>query len=62
MGIEQARRQSPEAKLAAGIDLFCFARELMLAGIRAQFPEANDEQVHGILRERLALARRLEQV
>ena len=58
--IEAARRMSPEEKLRAGGDLFDAVVERMRAGIRMQHPQASEEQVQVILRERLAIARRLE--
>ncbi|MEW6356767.1 MAG: hypothetical protein AB1696_10595 [Planctomycetota bacterium] len=56
----RARAQPPEEKLLAGIRLFDSACRVMKEGIRAQYPEADEERVNEILRERLAIARRLE--
>jgi hypothetical protein len=50
---------SPEEKLFAGAELFDYACEITKAGIRDQFPEADEEEVLRILRERLVLAERL---
>lgn len=58
--VEAARRMSPEEKLFAGAELFDYACEITKAGIRHQLPEADEEEVLRILRERLALAERLE--
>jgi hypothetical protein len=58
--VESARRMSPEEKLFASADLFDYACEITKAGIRHQFPEADEEEVLRILRERLTLAERLE--
>lgn len=58
--VEAARRMSPEEKLFAGAELFDYACEITKAGIRHQFPDADEEEVLRILRERLALAERLE--
>ena len=55
-----ARRMSPEEKLLGGPELFDFACSVTIGGIRAQHPEADDEQVRKILRQRLELARKLE--
>ncbi|HLJ10379.1 MAG TPA: hypothetical protein VKU82_04285 [Planctomycetaceae bacterium] len=56
----RARRQAPDEKFFAGPRLFERACRLMIAGIRDQFPEADDAQVSAILNERLQLLRRLE--
>ncbi len=58
--ILEARAMSPEEKFLAGADLFDRACTLMAAGIRSQFPTADDAEVEHILTQRLALARRLE--
>jgi hypothetical protein len=58
--VERARRMSPEAKLWAGIELFEYAAEITKAGIRNQFPDADEEQVLKIFRDRLALRKKLE--
>jgi len=60
--IEQARRMSDEDKLRAGVRMFSRVRRLMLSGIRADFPDADAAKVESIFRERLALARRLDEV
>ena len=56
----QARKMSLEQKLWAGPELFEWSCQWALAGIRHQFPEANDERARQILQERLALQNRLE--
>jgi len=58
----RARAMPPEAKLFAGSRLFEYACEITRAGIRAQFPDADEARVQQILNERLALRRRLEEV
>jgi hypothetical protein len=58
--VHKARRMSSNDKLLAGARLFDRACRLMAAGIRSQFPDADERRVQEILRERLALARRLE--
>jgi hypothetical protein len=58
--VEAARQQSFEEKFLAGADLFDLACEFMRAGIRMQFPDADEARVQELLEERLALARRLE--
>jgi hypothetical protein len=58
--VERARRMSPEEKFWAGPRLFDMACEVTKAGIRHQHPEASEDEVRRILRERLALAEKLE--
>ncbi len=50
--VQKARRMSPEDKLLGGARLFDRACRLMTAGIRPQFPEADERRVQDILRER----------
>jgi len=59
--VRAARRMSPEAKFLSGPRLFDYACEITMAGIRAQNPDADERRVRELLRERLDLARRLEQ-
>ncbi len=56
----EARAMPEERKLALGLELFDRARALMLAGIRTQYPEADEDAVHEILVRRLQIARELE--
>lgn len=58
---ERAMLMSPEEKFFAGGNLFESACRLTLAGIRAQHPEASDEQVLAILRDRMEKTRRYEE-
>lgn len=60
--ILRARAMPPEEKLLAGARLFDRVCRIMKDGIRHQFPDADERQVREILRERLALARRLEEM
>lgn len=55
-----ARAMPPEEKLLAGARLFDCACRIMADGIRDQHAEADARRVQEILRERLALLRRLE--
>jgi hypothetical protein len=57
----RARAMSPEARLLEGARLFDRVCRIMADGIRHQYPEADEHQVQEILRQRLQLARRLEQ-
>ena len=56
----RARRRSPEAKLMDGAELFEYACEIARSGIRAQFPNASDDEVKTELRRRLRIADILE--
>lgn len=58
--VRRARAMAPEEKLLAGPRLFEMACRITADGIRAQFPHANEAEVRRILRDRLALRRRLE--
>ncbi len=57
----RARAMSPEEKLLDGPRLFDYACRITMDGIRAQHPDADDERIQEILRQRLALGRRLEE-
>ena len=59
--VQRARQMSPEDKFLAGARLFDRSCRIMADGIRAQFPDADERRVQEILRERLAIARRLEE-
>jgi hypothetical protein len=60
---DRARREAmmtPEEKRRSDIYLDDLSRRIMISGIRAQFPGADEEQVLRILAERLEINRRLE--
>jgi hypothetical protein len=54
-----ARKLTMEQKFLAGFELFEGVCERMSAGIRDENPGANEETVQQLLRQRLALLRRL---
>ena len=56
----RARETPPEDKLLDGARLFDVSCRIMMDGIRDEPPDAGDERVRDILRERIALLRRLE--
>ena len=56
-----ARRMTVAERLRAGGELFDSVCQRMRYGIRWQFPNIDDDGVERILRERLDIARRLEQ-
>ncbi|HBI45456.1 MAG TPA: hypothetical protein DDY78_21770 [Planctomycetales bacterium] len=55
----QARRMSPEEKFLAGPRLFDRECQIMRDGFRSERPDATEVEVEAILRQRLALTRRL---
>jgi hypothetical protein len=59
--ILRARRESPGEKFLDSLKLFDFACSWTEAGIRAQFPQADNAEVKRILRERLDKQRRREE-
>jgi len=56
----RARETPPEDKLLDGARLFDVSCRIMMDGIRDEHPDASDERVREILKERIALLRRLE--
>ncbi len=58
--VRQAKAMTPEERVLAGMQLFELSCAIMRDGIRNQFPAANEEDVERHLRERLAVARRIE--
>ena len=57
----RARAMPPEEKLLAGPRLFDIVCRRMAAGVRNEFPDADQSRVEQIVRDRLRLARRLEE-
>ena len=57
MQIELYRQMTGEERLAIGLRLHEFACELARAGIRHQYPDADEAGVERLLRRRLELAR-----
>jgi hypothetical protein len=58
--VHMARAMTPGDKLMLGPILFDRVCERMIAGIRHQFPEADEVRVHQMLLERLRIARQLD--
>lgn len=58
--IERARAEAPEEKMVDGPRLFDFACEVSKSGIRMQYPDADEAEVHRHLLHRLAIAEQLE--
>ncbi len=57
--IRAARQMSPEQKFFAGPRLFARCRLVMLEGLRHENPAADEQRLNELLRERLALIRRV---
>lgn len=51
--IKVLRRMSPEAKLRKTFELYEFARECFMHGLRERFPHATDEEIREIYLERI---------
>jgi hypothetical protein len=59
--LREARVMPPEQKLLLGEELFAYACSITMAGIRNQFPEADEAERRCILEQRLELQRKLEE-
>lgn len=59
--VRAARRQPPEQKFYAGVRLFAAVKQRMRAGIRYDFPQADEQAIDHELRRRLAINRAIEQ-
>jgi len=58
--IRDARRMSPIDKLLAGPRLFERACWWMAVGLRNRFPDADESEIQGLIRDRLTLKRQRE--
>ncbi len=58
----RARQLTPDERFRAGPELFRMACEWAKWGIRDQHPDADEAEVSAILKQRLALRRRLESI
>ena len=56
--IERYRQMSGEERLAIALELHELACDLARAGIRRDYPQANQAEIESRLRRRLELARR----
>jgi len=59
MQIERYRQMSPSERIELALRLHELASDVARSGIRAQHPNATDEEVEEMLRERRRLAYRL---
>lgn len=57
--VERARRMSPEERIRSSLEHCDIAMEFMKSGVRAQYPDADENQVNEILSERFRLIDRL---
>jgi hypothetical protein len=55
--IERYREMSGEERLGVALDLHEFSCDIAREGIRAQHPDADDDEVERLLHRRLELAR-----
>jgi hypothetical protein len=58
--VDRSRQLSEAQRARCTLDLIDRTRSLNLAGIRMQFPEANDEEVQSIFVQRRALIKKLD--
>lgn len=58
--VERARRMSIARRVEIGAELSDLGRQMMREAIRAQEPAASEEHIRRIMRERIALSRRLD--
>jgi hypothetical protein len=58
--LREARAMPPEQRLLLGEELFDYACSITMAGIRNQFPEADEVEQRRILDRRLESQRKLE--
>lgn len=60
--VRASRELTVEQRLRAGAELFEEVCARLRDGIRAQYPDADPDEVERILHERIEIARRLDQV
>ncbi|HYO24195.1 MAG TPA: hypothetical protein VEQ85_04535 [Lacipirellulaceae bacterium] len=58
--VERARKLTPAQRFLETLEMVEVSRELMKAGIRMQFPEADEALVREKMRQRLATVRGVE--
>jgi hypothetical protein len=59
--IDRSRALTEEQRARDTLELIEMTREMNLAGIRMQFPDATDEDVRRIFRERRHIIRQLDE-
>lgn len=60
--VERARRMSVARRVEVGAELSDMGRQMIRETIHAQTPTASEEQIRRIMRERIALSRRLDDI
>ncbi|MEO0415809.1 MAG: hypothetical protein AAF226_12760, partial [Verrucomicrobiota bacterium] len=55
-----ARKMTPSERMFAGAELFADVCDRMRAGIKMQFPDLDDQEVHARLLKRLKRLRQIE--
>ena len=60
--IERARSMTPEERVREGGKLSAAAVRIMCDGVRAEIPEASDDEVIEVVRQRIEKIRKLEQL
>ena len=55
--VRRAARDEPGRKLLAGAELYDLSRSFMLAGIRMQHPDADEQEVRRLARQRLEIGK-----
>jgi hypothetical protein len=60
--IERSRELTPEQRFLGTLDLINLTYGLNMAGIRHQFPDADDAQIHAIFVKRRQIVRNLDTI
>ena len=50
--VQRSQKLTPEERFYDTLEMIDLSQELMRAGVRMQFPEADDQQVREIMRKR----------
>jgi hypothetical protein len=58
--VERSRRLTPQQRFLGTFAISDLARKLVMAGIRRQFPDADEQRVLEIFADRCRLARELD--
>ena len=56
----RSRRMTPSKRIAIGAELSDIGRQMMREAIRRENPAASSEQVHQMMRRRIELSRKLD--
>ena len=60
--VERARKMTPEQRFMSMLDMIDVVRELRIAGIKHDFPDAKDDEINTILRKRIETVEALDVV